>query len=96
MTRLFYCTLACSLADHIEEKEEAIAVINTRMTYLSDTLEGDYIFGNSPTVADFYLFIMILWAERFSVAISDRLAALRDRLKARPAVQATMSAEGIL
>jgi glutathione S-transferase len=66
------------------------------MEFLADTMRGDYLFGDRPSVADFYLFVTLLWAERFGIEVPNKLAALRDRLKARPAVQEAMQAEGLI
>jgi glutathione S-transferase len=59
-------------------------------------MKGDYLFGEAPSVADFYLFVMLLWAERFGVATPVELVALRDRIRARPAAQTALRAEGML
>ncbi|MNL72357.1 Glutathione S-transferase GST-4.5 [compost metagenome] len=59
-------------------------------------MQGDYLFGDRPTVADFYLFVMLLWAERFGVETPGSLEAMRDRMRARPAVRAAMVYEGLL
>ena len=61
-----------------------------------DSLAGDYIFGDKPSVADFYLFVMLLWAVRFEVPVPATLTALRERMAARPAVQRAMRDEGLL
>ena len=34
------------------------------MTWLADTMEGDYLFGDTLSVADCYLFVMLLWANK--------------------------------
>jgi glutathione S-transferase len=57
-------------------------------------MSGDYLFGSRPTVADFYLFVMLLWAQKFHLALPDVLASLRARTLRRPAVQSAMEAEG--
>ena len=77
------------------EKADASAYIIKRMSYLAERVHGDYLFGPEPSVADFYLFVTTLWAERFGFAIPDGLAPLHARLKARPAVQKTFSEEGL-
>lgn len=58
--------------------------------------QGDYLFGDRPGVADFYLFVMLLWARRFGIELPASLAALRRRMAARPTVQAAMRHEGLL
>ena len=78
-----------------DEKARARAVISKRLRLLADRMQGDYLFGTRPTVADCYLFVMPLWADRFGLAIPERLSAFRDRMRTRPAVQAAMAAEGL-
>ncbi|MGQ3017452.1 glutathione binding-like protein [Phenylobacterium sp.] len=63
---------------------------------LASSLKGDYLFSDRPSVADCYLFVMLLWAERFKVATPEPLKALRDRMLARPTVRASMAYEGLL
>lgn len=79
-----------------EQKAVASAYITARMRYLGGTIKGDYLFGDQPTVADFYLFVNTRWAERFDVEIPPAIAAIHERLNARPAVQATLKAEGLV
>jgi len=78
-----------------EQKAVASAYITARMRLLGDTIKGDYLFGDQPTVADFYLFVNTRWAERFGIEIPPAIAAIHQRLNARPAVQATLKAEGL-
>lgn len=78
------------------EKAEARRTISALFGMISDTQDGDYLFGDRPSVADFYLFVMLLWARRFGVDIPDRLADLRARLGARPAAQIAMQREGLI
>jgi glutathione S-transferase len=76
-------------------KANAAFYITNRMQYLAGTLRGDYLFGDRPTVADFYLFVTLRWAAEFGVETPERLLGLRARLEARPAVQAALEAEGL-
>ncbi|MBA3940814.1 MAG: glutathione S-transferase [Sphingopyxis sp.] len=78
-----------------QQKATASAYITARMAYLGGTIKGDYLFGDQPGVADFYLFVNTRWAERFDVDIPPAIAAIHQRLNARPAVQATLRAEGL-
>ena len=78
-----------------EQKAVASAYITARMRLLGGTIKGNYLFGDQPTVADFYLFVNTRWAERFGVEIPPAIAAIHERLNARPAVQATLKAEGL-
>jgi glutathione S-transferase len=77
-------------------KAQARATISGLLDVLSDSFEGDYLFGAFPSVADFYLFVMLLWAERFEVGTTAPLVAMRQRMASRPAVQAAMRHEGLI
>ena len=70
-----------------EEKAKAGATIVKRLTYLSDTMKGDYLFGGAVSVADFYLFVMLLWAQKNGIEAPAKLTAFRDRMMTLPAVQ---------
>jgi glutathione S-transferase len=78
------------------QKARAREIISGLLVDLSETSAGDYLFGATPSVADFYLFVMLLWAERFDVPVPASLARLRARMTCRPAVQAAMRQEGLL
>jgi glutathione S-transferase len=78
------------------EKDAASAYITKRMQYLADRVKGDYLLGDQPTVADFYLLVTMLWAERFGVVVPTALQGIFERLKARPAVQAALKTEGLI
>ena len=77
------------------DKANASFYITKRMQYLAGNLRGDYLFGDRPTVADFYLFVTLRWADEFGVEIPEGLLGLRQRLEARPAVRAALEAEGL-
>ena len=57
-----------------------------------------YLMGDQFTVADGYLFTVTNWTQPTKLDISGlaNLAAYRERVGARPAVQAAMKAEGLL
>ena len=78
------------------EKAKAGEMIGKRMGYLADTLKGDYLFGSAVSVADFYLFVMLLWAKKFDVEPPAPLAAFRERMMTLPSVQKAMKHEGLV
>ncbi|MDH7794081.1 MULTISPECIES: glutathione binding-like protein [unclassified Beijerinckia] len=78
-----------------EEKAQASEIINRRAKYIVDNMKGNYLFGDKLSVADCYLFIITLWAEKVGVQLPEALQAFRDRMKARPAVQAVFKSEGL-
>ncbi len=70
-----------------------------RLQWVDGQLAGkQYLMGDQFTVADGYLFTVTNWAKPTNLDISDlaNLAAYRERVGARPAVQAAMKAEGLL
>jgi glutathione S-transferase len=79
-----------------EEKANAGEAILKRMTQLAKTMQGEFLFGSAISVADCYLFVMLLWAQKNDLEVPDALAALRDRMLQRPAVKAAMTHEGLI
>lgn len=79
-----------------EEKAKARQTVVAKLQYVAGTIAGNYWFGDAPCVADFYLFVMLLWARRFDVPTPLALEALRTRMEARPSVQRALREEGLL
>ena len=79
-----------------EEKAKAGAVILKRMNYLADTMQGEFLFGSAVSVADFYLFVMLLWAKKSNLDVPGKLATFRDQLSERPSVKKAMTHEGLI
>lgn len=77
------------------QKTQASRTITSLFDTIADGHTGDFLFGSRPGVADFYLFVMLLWAERFHVTVPLPLARQRERTLERPAVQAAMRHEGL-
>ena len=70
-----------------------------RFEWIDRQLAGkQYLMGDAFSVADPYLFTVTNWAPRVGVDISGfaNIAAFRERVAARPAVQAAMKHEGLL
>jgi glutathione S-transferase len=70
-----------------------------KFKYADGQLAGrDYLMGKQFTVADGYLFVMLKWAERTGMDLSafKNLMAFKDRVAARPNVQAALKMEGLL
>jgi len=81
---------------HDGNEIRARLVISSLLHDQADSMTGDYLFGATPSVADFYLFVMLLWAERFEVGIPAPLVAMRDLMATRPAVEAALRREGLI
>jgi glutathione S-transferase len=78
-----------------EEKSKARGAITGLFEYAAKQMQGDYLFGGELTVADCYLFVMTRWAERFDVAMPDKLRRFRRRMEERPAVKAALETEEV-
>lgn len=82
-----------------EVREERVAYLKKRYATMESALAGkDYLFGDHFTVADAYLFTVTNWSSFLKLDFSDfpNLLAFQKRVAARPAVQAAMTAEGLL
>ena len=77
-------------------KDRAMA----KFKYLETALAGrDYLMGKQFTVADGYLFTMLMWATdrlKFDLSEMPNLLAYKARVAARPKVREAMTKEGLL
>ncbi len=70
-----------------------------KFKYVDSQLAGrDYLMGKQFTVADGYMFVMLAWADRMKIDLSamKNLMAFKERVAARPNVQAALKMEGLL
>jgi glutathione S-transferase len=82
-----------------EAKTQGRAKLGDRLAWVDRQLEGrEYLVGENFTVADGYLFVVSGWSPHVNVDIAGlkNLGAFRQRVAARPAVQAALQAEGLL
>ncbi len=77
------------------EKKAAGDILANRFGYLAERMTGDYLFGTQFTVADPYLFVMCLWAQKNGLSLPDPLPAFVVRMKARAAVRLALEHEGL-
>ncbi len=73
--------------------------ISERFLYLQDVLnDRAFLMGETFTVADGYLFAMLQWCQPHGIdlALYPNLDDYETRIAHRPAVQAALSAEGLL
>ena len=65
---------------------------------LAETLmDGrEWLVVDGPTVADNYLFVTLLWADKFGIEVPQSLQDFRSRNKKRDAVKAAMQVEGLI
>ncbi|NIF84686.1 glutathione transferase GstA [Comamonas sp. Tr-654] len=80
-------------------KPLARANLIKRLSWVNEQLANKtYLMGDQFTVADAYFFTVTGWAQFVGLDISElqHIQAYRERILARPAVQAAMKAEGLL
>ncbi len=81
-------------SDDAAARESMAAKVPETMTaccaYIEALITGPYLFGDSPTLADCYLYTISTWLEGDAVDVttSPRLLAFRDAMAARPSVRA--------
>ena len=82
-----------------EAKQRFKAKIADRLKFVDGQLAGTrHLLGDDFSVADGYLFTVTNWAKPMQIDLSPyaNLLAWRERVAARPAVQAAMKAEGLI
>ncbi|MDW5499361.1 glutathione transferase GstA [Pseudomonas lundensis] len=81
-----------------EYKTFAREKLEKQFDYLDSVLaKQHFLLGNKFSVADAYLFTILRWAfgMKFDIKKHTQLSAYFDRVAARPAVDATLNAEGL-
>jgi glutathione S-transferase len=79
-----------------DEKKATGEAAAEKLAFVATQLQGPYLFGANATVADAYLFVMLLWAAKFKIAIPEPLKALSQHMRSRPTVQAALRREGLI
>jgi len=80
-------------------RERATQALGNRFTLIADTLSKQpFLTGDKFTVADAYLFVVSNWAGYHKIDLGPwpALQQFQARVAARPAVQATLKAEGLI
>lgn len=66
-----------------------------RFALISKMMRGDYLFGDSFSVADAYLFTVLTWANKVGIEVPSNLQAFYQRMRERPAVKLAFEHEGL-
>ncbi|QSQ13111.1 glutathione transferase GstA [Myxococcus landrumensis] len=80
-------------------REERKAYLQKRYKLIEERLAGRaYLFGDTFTAADAYLFTVTRWAKFVQLDLSGfpNVLAFQERVAARPAVREALKAEGLL
>ena len=80
-----------------KEKTEAKEDILKRLSFIEDSLSGDWLMGDTFSAPDAYLFVILRWAKSMHLDLSTmpRLLAFKARMEARPGVRKALAAEGL-
>ena len=82
-----------------EMKEVQMGTIEKRLNPFEKSLEGkQYVMGDKFTAADAYLFTVLNWTNMLKVSLDKwpNIKSYMGRVGARPKVQETMKAEGLV
>jgi glutathione S-transferase len=77
------------------EKQAARETVAKRLQFIASRFKGPYIFGESMSAADGYLFVMLLWAKKNAIEVPAALESFLETMKGRPAVQRALKEEGL-
>lgn len=75
-----------------------IPVVQKKLGYVNHHLEHhQYLMGDQLTIADPYLFVMLLWTPHFNIDLKDwpHLSRYFDTLKQRESIQCALQQEGL-
>lgn len=81
-----------------EAKDQAVEQALAKYDLAEQQIEGDWVFGDTWSLADNYLAVFTRWARQarlLDAARYPKLNAHLDRVQARPAVQRMLKAEGL-
>jgi glutathione S-transferase len=78
------------------EKKRAADTIVKNLDFIATQMKGPYLFGENLTVADAYLFVMLLWAAKNKLRVPETLTDLSDKMRSRPTVQIALKHEGLV
>ena len=81
-----------------EARDQAVEQALAKYDLAEQQIEGDWVFGDTWSLADNYLSVFTRWARQarlLDAARYPKLNAHLDRVQARPAVQRMLKAEGL-
>lgn len=82
--------------DSDERQAKAKKALAKKYQLTDELMDGaDWLVGDGPTVADNYLFVTLLWADKFGVDLPQSLKDFRQRNLARDSVKQAMAEEGL-
>lgn len=83
-----------------DERDTAVQNVGKKFSHFESLFSDGrtFLLGDNFSVADAYLFVVTNWANFTGIDLSPwpKLGAFQGRVAARPAVQATLKAEGLI
>ena len=82
-----------------EVRDRTVQALGNRLALIAKTLDSQpYLMGQAFTIADAYLFVVLNWSAMLKVDLTPwpALVAFQQRVMARPAVQKSLHAEGLI
>ena len=79
-----------------EQKKQAGEAVAKKLDLIATQFAGPYLFGPHPTVADNYLFVMLMWAAQMKLTIPEKLKTFSEHMRARPTVHIALKHEGLV
>jgi glutathione S-transferase len=77
------------------EKAKAAEALAKRFELLARGIDGQFLLGSRFTVADAYLFVVLMWAIEKGVSLPSSLLDYLERMAARESVHSSLVAEGL-
>lgn len=78
------------------DKKKAGDTIVKNLDFIATRMKGPYLFGENLTVADAYLFVMLLWAAKNKLRVPETLTDFSNKMRSRPTVQIALKHEGLV
>jgi glutathione S-transferase len=78
------------------EKDRARQMLVKHYATLADEIDArPFLTGDRMTIADLYLFVMLMWAARHGIDVPERLGKYFSRMKEVPSVARALAEEGL-
>ena len=82
-------------SDSAAEKAKAGELVAKHLLLIESRMKGAFLFGESFTVADAYLFVMLRWARDFGVAIPAGIGIYFAHIAERSTVRTALAEESL-
>ncbi|PWC34315.1 glutathione S-transferase N-terminal domain-containing protein [Azospirillum sp. TSO35-2] len=78
------------------EKDKAAGMLARHFASIAGQLgDGAFLLGDRMTIADAYLFVMLMWAPKSGIELPERLRSYFARMKEVPSVARALAEEGL-